>query len=1586
MPDDPTPQPATTGPTPPPPPPGAAAGPPKPRRGGARLWLSAGLPVLGVALVAAGALWALATPEGARWTLGQVPGLTVQGLQGSWREGLRVERVQWTSGTAAAGTRVDLERLDIAPPSLALTANPQTWAALRIDRLRIGRVRVVSGGGSTGPAPRPPESLALPVELRIGAFSVDALSLPGLDEPVEALRGGLHLGAQEGSEHRLDELQARWRGLAVGAELRIGTAAPLPLSMRLQVDRAPPVSAPAAAGPPLPGPSGPWQARISAEGPLAGFDVQAQVAAAGQSLQAQARVAAFDAWPLPRLAVEAEGLDLSALWPALGATALSGRVTVQPEEPTSTSGPVPAGPQARDPSRQELAVRADLRNGRPARASDAGLPFSSLVLDARVDGRDPAAGVAVRSLRLQVADASGGAGALEGSGRWTPELAEARLRFETLRLQALDDRLPPLRLGGPVELRATGLDGPPLQQRLAFQADLSGVRLGATRGQDGVALRGRAEATWDSVALEELRLQAGAATAQGELRARRAGTSAPAPAAGQGAGAASTPAAAPGARTAATRGAMPSGAPTAAPVPGFGDRLTAAQADAWTVETDLRLAGFDPGDWIPAAAGSVWRVRPSRLTGEVRGRLLWPEHRLERTGRAEADAQRLARLTGDATLRLDAGSNLLGVAVRADSRWTRATGAEPLRFEGQAEAAGNRLRAEGSIDPAVWAAGPAGAGTALNPSPDGADRLQLAIEADALDALRPWWQALSPGQSAAEPAPGGRVRLELAASGHWPRVRAEGRLQADALRWGRSSVTRAEGRLRAGAQAGEPILVELTVQSARHAGQTLDRGRLRLDGSLADHRLEAEVLARAVPPAALRLLGTAEPQARPDERSLWTVSGRGGWAEADAAPAASGPAPAGRPAATGALRAGPQTRPSERPTTAGLHPALAAWLDGRPTRWTMQALQARVAPTRAGGAGPAAVSAAGGASPAALPAEWLGAEAESVLVDVPGRGADGSPATGSTASAAAAWALRLGPGALRSAAATVRWDRLAWQQSLPGRAGAFEADARLEPVAIAPLLQRLQPGFGWGGDLIIGGRLEARSGDDPARDLRLDLRVDRQGGDLFVQDGSLRQPLGLSDLHLAARARDGVWNLDLGAVGSRLGRLVGQATLPSAADSPWPGADSPLRGRIVTQVADLGVWGAWVPTGWRLGGQLRGEVDLGGTLAQRRFEGELRGDALSVRNPLQGVAVTDGLLRIRLRGDRAEIETAQARAGGGTIAITGGTALVPGAPVTDLVVVADRFQLLGRVDRRILASGRGRVQLGPRLLAVDGRFQVDEGLIDFSRRDAPTLSDDVVIDGEAPPDETGEASAGSGSAADPRMQLALDLQIDLGERLRVRGRGLDAGLRGLLRITSPGNKLALNGTVRAVDGTYAAYGQRLAITRGNVVFSGAADNPRLDIQATRPNLDVVVGVSIVGPVAAPRVRLFSEPEMSETEKLSWLVLGRGSDGLGRTDAALLQRAAFALLAGEDGGSQDPISALLGLDSLSISQTDGENSRDTVLSLGKQLNRRWYVGYERSLNAATGSFQLIYRLAQRFTLRAQSGEDNSLDLIWTWRWQ
>jgi translocation and assembly module TamB len=302
------------------------------------------------------------------------------------------------------------------------------------------------------------------------------------------------------------------------------------------------------------------------------------------------------------------------------------------------------------------------------------------------------------------------------------------------------------------------------------------------------------------------------------------------------------------------------------------------------------------------------------------------------------------------------------------------------------------------------------------------------------------------------------------------------------------------------------------------------------------------------------------------------------------------------------------------------------------------------------------------------------------------------------------------------------------------------------------------------------------------------------------------------------------------------------------------------------------------------------------------------------------------------------------------------------------------------------------MRLDATTLGLDGKFRIDEGLVDFTRSDAPSLGDDVEVVRRPVAVASAASAAAAQAAASPiapvapaTRKVALDLRVDMGEKLRVRGRGLDAGLRGELHLTSPGGRLAVDGTLRAVDGTYQAYGQKLAIDRGILAFTGPVENPRLDIEATRPDLDVRVGVIVSGSALSPRVRLFSEPDMSDLDKLSWLVVGRASETVGGADTALLQRAALALLSGEGPGVTDRLTKAIGLDEISVRQGAGE-VKDTIVSLGKQISKRWYVGYERGLNATTGSWQLVYRIAQRVTIRAEAGGDNAVDLNWTLRWR
>jgi len=578
------------------------------------------------------------------------------------------------------------------------------------------------------------------------------------------------------------------------------------------------------------------------------------------------------------------------------------------------------------------------------------------------------------------------------------------------------------------------------------------------------------------------------------------------------------------------------------------------------------------------------------------------------------------------------------------------------------------------------------------------------------------------------------------------------------------------------------------------------------------------------------------------------------------------------------------------------------------------------------------------------------------------------------------------PGRATVLGTELHWSQGSWTGAGSGeRAPVLEGEFTWDSAEVAPWLARAQPDFGWGGDLMVGGRLTLRAPSGGQAGINAELAVRRDRGDLTVTDELGTRALGLSELELRVNVSQGVWSFAQRVDGKALGVLSGNEVIHAPAQALWPPADATLQGTVAVDVTDLGTWGNWVPPGWRLGGTLQAHASIGGKVGGPEFTGAIVGRTLSVHNFLEGIAVDDGDVVIRMDGRSAQIERFTAKAGRGTLTVQG-EADLGARPDATLRLTADKFQVLGRVDRRLVASGTARLHLDRTKVAVDGALHIDEGLIDFTRGDAPGLSDDVqVVRPEPTPTSSRPTHPASTTGTVASRDVALDVKLDLGDKLRLRGHGLDSGLRGDLQIAAPAGRLTVNGTVHTVDGTYNAYNQKLNIDRGAVVFNGSADNPRLDIEATRPNLDIRVGVQITGTATNPRVRLFSEPDMADIDKLSWLVLGRASDGLGSTDTALLQHAALALLAGEGGGLTGQLTRAIGLDDVSVRQQTEGNVQDTVISLGKQLSQRWYVGYEHGLNATAGSFQIIYRVAQRFTLRAQSGADNSLDLLWSWRW-
>jgi translocation and assembly module TamB len=327
--------------------------------------------------------------------------------------------------------------------------------------------------------------------------------------------------------------------------------------------------------------------------------------------------------------------------------------------------------------------------------------------------------------------------------------------------------------------------------------------------------------------------------------------------------------------------------------------------------------------------------------------------------------------------------------------------------------------------------------------------------------------------------------------------------------------------------------------------------------------------------------------------------------------------------------------------------------------------------------------------------------------------------------------------------------------------------------------------------------------------------------------------------------------------------------------------------------------------------------------------------------------------------------------------------LAGGGANLQLKLVADKLEALSRPDRTVVVSGQATLVRDAGHFALEGKLHADRALIELAPQGRPTVSDDVVVLGRGTPGQTVKQEG--------EKPLTVDLTADLGDDFRLRGKGIDATLGGSLQLRRSGAKPPrVNGTIRVVSGTYSAYGQKLTIERGLLTFSGPYDNPSLDILAVRqpPNgeqpsdTNVQAGVEVRGTALAPRARLVSTPTVSDSEKLSWLVLGHGMQGTTGSEADALGAAASALLAGSGGGFQSKVAGSLGLDEIGVSG-GAKGLESTVVTVGKRLSSRAYLSFEQGTATASSVVRLRYKLNPRVTLQLQAGTNTALDVLYSW---
>ncbi|KRG63275.1 pathogenicity protein [Stenotrophomonas humi] len=420
----------------------------------------------------------------------------------------------------------------------------------------------------------------------------------------------------------------------------------------------------------------------------------------------------------------------------------------------------------------------------------------------------------------------------------------------------------------------------------------------------------------------------------------------------------------------------------------------------------------------------------------------------------------------------------------------------------------------------------------------------------------------------------------------------------------------------------------------------------------------------------------------------------------------------------------------------------------------------------------------------------------------------------------------------------------------------------------------------------------------------------------------------------------------------------GDGFVDAKVQTGWePGAA--LNGELYLNMSRLYWLELFSPDLVRPKGLIEGHVSLRGTRGQPTLGGDAKLSNFTGELPALGLTLSEGAATFIAQPDGSARINAAAKTGGeGTLKVDGGLSWFGDAQPLQLHISGDKVLLANTSELRVVANPDLDFTLAGTAMELRGSVHVPEADLDLERLDRGTsVSEDVVVLDPVDP------------AEGPSSPLDMDLTVSLGDKVKMTGFGLKGALTGRMQVRArPGREMTANGGLE-VSGRYKAYGQDLTITDGQLLWNyGIVSDPRINIKAERAIGDVTAGIHVTGRAQAPKVDVWSDPAMSQSEALAYLVLGR-SLSMASNDQAQQVNAASAALSAGSGLLAAQVGAKLGLDDAGVSQSRALGG--SVIGVGKYITPKLYVGYGVSLVGSGSVLTLKYLLRRGFDIEVES---------------
>ncbi|GAB5452536.1 MAG: translocation/assembly module TamB domain-containing protein [Halioglobus sp.] len=503
----------------------------------------------------------------------------------------------------------------------------------------------------------------------------------------------------------------------------------------------------------------------------------------------------------------------------------------------------------------------------------------------------------------------------------------------------------------------------------------------------------------------------------------------------------------------------------------------------------------------------------------------------------------------------------------------------------------------------------------------------------------------------------------------------------------------------------------------------------------------------------------------------------------------------------------------------------------------------------------------------------------------------------------------------------------------------------------------------------LSGQLQARLSAVWGPDRETSLHLAGEAGPILVTlslaEGEQRQSRWQ---HLAVDARYSAGKLDLEASLASADR----AELALALQLPAQ-KEQPLSGSLRIDDLDLTALTGLSSSLGGLSGSIDGNLQLGGSVARPLLNGELQlqGGKLSLAGNPTELEKLD--LRLLARGDRATL-TGSGLLGGGDLALEGELLTTP-QPRLTLSLRGRDNTLLYPPSAHLLTSSDLTLSALAGELSLNGDLTVHGGVFEYEQLpdSGVALSDDVVlVDG-----------AGRAVEEEQPIAVSMNVRVLVEDDFLLRGPQLEASLSGDLQLRRrPRQPLEIFGSLNTAGGYANVFERTLQIKRGVISFSGAPDNPLLDLRAERSisGSDVTAGAHVHGALATDlSLDIYSDPPMPRSEAMSWLIWGRGlSSGTGGDGAVLALSLAGSVV--NRSSLVSTINEVPGIDNVSFGAEGSEEDAAATVSgyVGERLYLSYGIGLYEPINVLTARLFLQTRL----WLEVVSRLENSVDLYYS----